>query len=825
MENPNAMTHVAAAAGMVTFQYHDWFARLSAVNAHLWRLQVSRTQDWPTTPDIPVDPKLANQHDATVATGGRGQHYAAPIITATDQAAVTRTGNQVSCGPTTITLATDRLTLPNVTLRLPQLTATGWTMRVTSPDSPAYFGGGTQNGRVSLNGLLVQIANENRWTQDGVSSPVPFYWSTAGYGLLANTFTPGEYDFSNPASGVMLSHAGENVDVYLLLGDTPASLLHGYHELTGLPNLNPTFSYYPAHFNAYNRDYWVPVTPASAGAIRFEDGRWYKEYQPLNPQTFNLGYRPGAITVAGQSLVPNVYGNGNVTFTEPDAAGMPRRALQETLNGEHDRQFSARAVIDRYAKAGLPLGWLIPNDGYGAGYGQTGTFAGDLANLSSFADYARSRGVTTGLWTQAALAPKDAQAPRAGERDLAAELDQAGVRALKTDVAWVGEGYTFGLNATTAAGTAMRQRNLRPMIVTVDGWAGTQRDATVWSGDQAGSDWQNLAMHIGTYLSTGLSGNPNVASDVDGIYGGDDPVIQTRDLQWKAFTPYLFAMDGWGSQPKTMGLAAGDPYLSINRAFLQYHTMLLPYFETLAWTARTTGAPILRPTFWEFPSSYAYRHLNDQLLLGSALLLAPIQSDYGLTASGAGRRAHLYLPAGEWRDFWTGEPMGSDRTLSDVPAPLGQFPIYVRAGSLIPLTPASQNPAARQAVRLLDYYPGPASTLTVTASDGESLAYTTGAISQTHITAASTPRTITLTIAATTGHYAGEPAAQPTTLFVALATAPTAVSVTANDEQLPVTTAFGLRENDPLARSETGVSIHIPALPTHTTTIRVAITR
>jgi hypothetical protein len=118
-------------------------------------------------------------------------------------------------------------------------------------------------------------------------------------------------------------------------------LLHGYHELTGLPNLNPTFSYYPAHFNAYNRDYWVPVTPASAGAIRFEDGRWYKEYQPLNPQTFNLGYRPGAITVAGQSLVPNVYGNGNVTFTEPDAAGMPRRALRETLNGEHDRQFSA----------------------------------------------------------------------------------------------------------------------------------------------------------------------------------------------------------------------------------------------------------------------------------------------------------------------------------------------------------------------------------------------------------------------------------------------------------------------------------------------------
>lgn len=110
------------------------------------------------------------------------------------------------------------------------------------------------------------------------------------------------------------------------------------------------------------------------------------------------------------------------------------------MNGElNNYQFSARAVIDRYQKNDMPLGWFLPNDGYGAGYGQTDTLAGNLQNLKSFADYADQHGVATGLWTQQNLSPVDPANPKPDDRDFAKEV-AIGVKALKTDVAWVGSG-------------------------------------------------------------------------------------------------------------------------------------------------------------------------------------------------------------------------------------------------------------------------------------------------------------------------------------------------------------------------------------------------
>ena len=82
--------------------------------------------------------------------------------------------------------------------------------------------------------------------------------------------------------------------------------------------------------------------------------------------------------------------------------------IKESLNGEKQNyQFSARAVIDRYKKDDMPLGWILPNDGYGAGYGQTSTLDGNIANLKSLGDYARKNGVEIGLWTQSNLHPVD----------------------------------------------------------------------------------------------------------------------------------------------------------------------------------------------------------------------------------------------------------------------------------------------------------------------------------------------------------------------------------------------------------------------------------
>ncbi|WP_369347173.1 TIM-barrel domain-containing protein [Amylolactobacillus amylophilus] len=90
----------------------------------------------------------------------------------------------------------------------------------------------------------------------------------------------------------------------------------------------------------------------------------------------------------------------------------------------------------------------------------------------------------------------------------------------------------------------------RPFSLTVDGWAGTQRYGAVWTGDQIGGEWEYIRFQIPTYIGTSLSGQPNVGSDMDGIYGGGNPEVNVRDYQWKTFTPIQLNMDGWGTNSK-----------------------------------------------------------------------------------------------------------------------------------------------------------------------------------------------------------------------------------------------------------------------------------
>lgn len=351
-----------------------------------------------------------------------------------------------------------------------------------------FYGGGVQNGRFSHKGKSIKIVNTNQWTDGGVASPTPYYWSTGGYGVMWYTFAPGQYDFGAAEKGkVTLTHDTDYLDVFFMVDDTPVALLNDFYQLTGNPVLLPKFGFYEGHLNAYNRDYWKE----DEKGFLFEDGKKYKESQKDNGGT------------------------------------------KESLNGEKNNyQFSARAVIDRYNAHDMPLGWLLPNDGYGAGYGQTGTLDGNIQNLKKLGDYARERGVEIGLWTQSDLHPKEGVEALL-QRDIVKEVRDAGVRVLKTDVAWVGAGYSFGLNGVADVGQIMPYygNNARPFIISLDGWAGTQRYAGIWSGDQTGGEWEYIRFHIPTYIGSGLSGQPNISSDMDGIFGGKNVPVNVRDFQ------------------------------------------------------------------------------------------------------------------------------------------------------------------------------------------------------------------------------------------------------------------------------------------------------
>ena len=546
-----------------------------------------------------------------------------------------------------------------------------------------FYGGGVQNGRFSHKGKSIAIENLSTWTDGGVASPTPFYWSSKGYGFMWYTFKEGKYDFGSKTRGsVKLTHNTGYLDVFFMISELPADLLSDFYQLSGNPILLPKFGFYEGHLNAYNRDYWKE----DSTGILFEDGKKYKESQK------NTG------------------------------------GIKESLNGEKENyQFSARAVIDRYKNADMPFGWILPNDGYGAGYGQTEALDGNIQSLKEFGDYARTSGVQIGLWTQSDLYPIDS-IPALLQRDIVKEVRDAGVRVLKTDVAWVGDGYSFGLNGVSYAAEIMTKygNNARPFIITIDGWAGTQRHAAIWSGDQTGGEWEYIRFHIPTYIGSGLSGQPNITSDTDGIFGGKNPVVNMRDFQWKAFTPMQLNMDGWGTDPK-YPQAQGEPATSVNRSYLKLKSELMPYTYSIAKEA-VDGLPMIRAMFLESKNTYTEGPITQyQFMYGPYFLVAPIYKPTASDEDGNDIRNGIYLPEGIWTDYFTGEQYQGNRIINNVESPIWKLPVFVKSGAIIPMTNPNNNVSEiNKNLRIYEIYPGGKSSFIEYDDDGVSEAYKTG---------------------------------------------------------------------------------------------------
>ncbi len=590
------------------------------------------------------------------------------------------------------------------------------TLTLSQQPNEWFYGGGVQNGRFSHRGEKIDIVNTNSWTDGGVCSPAPFYWSTGGYAVMCHTFKQGAYDFGKTRKGeVTISHDTPYMDVFVMVDERPVQLLDDYYQLTGNPVLLPKFAFYEGHLNAYNRDYWKETDDTNRG-ILFEDGKRYTESQKDNG------------------------------------------GIKESLNGEKDNyQFSARAVIDRYLNADMPLGWVLPNDGYGAGYGQTSTLDGNIANLKSFGDYARKKGVEIGLWTQSNLHPIDS-IPALLQRDIVKEVRDAGVRVLKTDVAWVGAGYSFGLNGIADVGQIMPYygSDARPFIITLDGWAGTQRYAGVWTGDQKGGEWEYIRFHVPTYIGAGLSGMSNITSDMDGIFGGKNMEVNIRDFQWKAFTPMQLNMDGWGANPK-YPQALGEPATSINRNYLKLKAAMLPYTYSCAYEA-VAGQPLIRAMFLDYPSDFTHSAATKyQYMYGPSMLVAPIYQPTQADAQGNDIRNGIYLPEGQWIDYFTGDVYEGGRILNNFDAPIWKLPLFVKAGAIVPMNRPNNNiHEVNTAERIFDIWPAGHSEFTLYDDDGNTEAYLRGEHATTKVTSELDAKgNLAITICPTEGNYDG----------------------------------------------------------------------
>jgi alpha-D-xyloside xylohydrolase len=294
----------------------------------------------------------------------------------------------------------------------------------------------------------------------------------------------------------------------------------------------------------------------------------------------------------------------------------------------------------------------------------------------------------------------------------------------------------------------------RVFLLTRSSFAGEQRAGTVaWSGDVYGT-FLTFKRQIPAGLNYALSGMPYWTTDIAG-YGPPlprdtrDPSYQelyTRWYEYGVFCP-IFRTHGHRAN-NTNEVFSYGPQTPTLIAYDKLRYRMIPYIYSLAWKVTNEDYTIQRPLIMDFRGDDKVTSIGDQFMFGPAFLVNPV-SDEGAT----GRE--LYLPQATWYDFWTGEKLaGGKRIQAD--APLNRIPLYVRAGSILPLGPevqyATQTPASPIELRI---YPGTDGSFTLYNDAGDTYDYEKGAHSTIAIKWDDASRTLSL--GAREGSFPGDP--------------------------------------------------------------------
>jgi alpha-glucosidase len=286
--------------------------------------------------------------------------------------------------------------------------------------------------------------------------------------------------------------------------------------------------------------------------------------------------------------------------------------------------------------------------------------------------------------------------------DVVHRIDEPGFATRTATHAEIHNVYGMENSRATFEGLRALDPQSRPFVLTRATYAGGQRYAATWTGDNS-SSWNHLRMTTPMLENLGLSGFAFSGADVGGYAGTPPPDLLTRWIEVAAFQPIDrdHTEKGSGNQEPWVG---GPQQEAIRRRFIEARYQLMPYLYTLAEETSRTGLPIVRPLFLEFPDALPDRHPIDldagaEFLFGPDLLVAPQPypdelEDYSVE-----------FPSPDWFDFWTGErikavPKTVDSTgLPDRNAPLtlrvtphlNQLPVYVRPGSILPMAPLTQS--------------------------------------------------------------------------------------------------------------------------------------
>lgn len=533
-------------------------------------------------------------------------------------------------------------------------------LRLPVAPGERFFGLGERMGPFALNGQVLDNWSEDRAGRAGPTtsySPTPFLLSSRGYGLLLDTTAAARFDLRRP-DRVEISVAAAGVVVHVFTGPDPAAVIVRHAGVVGLPPVPPPWGLGVWKCLIGGRDRvladldrleraGVPVDAvwiydAMDGASGWGWPWWihrpvppgaYPDLPALVSELHGRGLR--VIGYLNPFLVP-----GRPGFDEARARGFLVRAADGTVHTEPWTDGDRRAYLD-FTSPAAAAWWQ----------GRVRHALGVVGFDGAMQDYGED-------------------APAHGRY------------ASGEPGALVHNAYPV-LYAAAARAAAEAVKPGDTVLFARSGYTGTQASVTGrFTGDQHRS-WDRrtgIGSVLPAMLSGSVSGWPYWGPDIAGFMDGDadrDVELWTRWVQLGALSPVM--RDMLGAQTDPVGLFTGPDTLATFAAYARLHRAIVPYLHGLAREAGRTGMPLLRPLWLAAPTDPVAWTVADAYLLGPDLLVAPVVTPGTLVRA-------VYLPAGSWRDYWTGRTHAGGRWVT-ADAPVQRIPLFVREGTAPGLPP------------------------------------------------------------------------------------------------------------------------------------------
>jgi len=582
-----------------------------------------------------------------------------------------------------------------------------------SPDATeAFYGlGQHQSGMFNYRGSTVELGQNN------TDIAIPFLVSSKGYGVMWNTASFTYVDNRFPLELSFDSMASDGVDYFFVYGPEMDGVIHQYRTLTGHAPMLPRWSY--GFIQSKDRYRSLDEMQTIADRYRSEhipldaivqDWFWWKtEGDPI----FNENYHDvaGDVKKLHADHVHTMISTWGLmdpqsqTFKKMDAAG-------QLIADAHVYDASDAQARDAYwqglIKPLFDMGW--------------DSFWLDSAEPEEY-------------W------------PHVGDAVLRDKKMAIGSGAMYTNV--------FPLMHNEGVQQHWRQttNDKRVFLLTRSAFLGQQRvGATVWSGDVYSSFWA-LKRQVAAGLNFALSGMPYWTTDVGGYhlaYNGEfeDPAYQELYLRWFQFGVFCPVFRTHGHRPNNEIWS----YPKIESSLIEYDKLryrMMPYIYSLAWKVSNDDSTIQRPLVMDWRGDPETWNIGDQFMFGPALMVNPVLD------AGATERS-VYLPKGTlWYDFWTGRTTEGGVHVQAA-APLERIPLYVRAGSILPLGPDEQYAGEKVDGPIeLRVYRGADGSFNLYQDEGDGYNYEQGKHSTISLVWSEAAKT--LTIGARSGSYAGMP--------------------------------------------------------------------